>query len=199
MGYRLVSLLLFAVVLGACGKEIGDACVINTDCDPNGGRICDTLSKDGYCTIAGCDYSTCPGEAACIRFFTGSFSKACDPVCDSIYNPQISACPAPVPPKVQCSLDEVCAISDQCVPRSSEIRFCMRKCNSDGDCRDGYECRDVAQMKADGGEPLFAPGQVMDDQGQVVDLTQKDANGNPKVVASHGPKFCAMKPVVPTP
>jgi hypothetical protein len=203
MGYRLVPLIVLAFAAGACGKEIGDSCNISTDCDPNGTRICDPpgSSKDGYCTIQGCDYSTCPDEAVCVQFFTGSFSKPCDPVCDSVYNPLNPACPAPVSPNVQCSLDELCAISDQCVPRSSEIRFCMRKCDSDGDCRDGYECRDVAQMKADGGEPVFAPGQVIDDQGRVVDPTQKDASGNLtlKVIASHPPKFCAIRPVVSTP
>ena len=214
MGYRLVPLILLAFATGACGKEIGDSCTISTDCDPNGNRLCDPpqSSKDGYCTIQGCDYSTCPDEAVCVQFFTGSFSKPCDPVCDLVYG-QNQVCPAPVAPRVQCSLDEQCALSvstdpndpnaGSCVPRSSEIRFCMRKCNSDGDCRDGYECRDIPQMKADGGEPVLAPGQVIDDQGRVVDPTQSqmDANGKvtPKVIASHPPKFCAIRPVVPTP
>jgi hypothetical protein len=174
MGYRLVSLLLFAVVLGACGKEIGDSCTISTDCDPNGNRICDSLSTDGYCTIAGCDYSSCPDEAACVQFFTGSFSnKACNPAEQpDRCNPQTESC---------CSLDELCAISNDplggnCVPHSSEVRFCMRKCDSDGDCRDGYECRDLQKMKDHGGEPVLAPGVVVDD---------------------HAPKFCAMAPVAP--
>ena len=169
MGYRLVPLLLLAIVAGACGKEIGDSCVISTDCDPNGGRICDALSKDGYCTIQGCDYSTCPDEATCVQFFTGSFSnKACNHAEQPDQcNPQTESC---------CSLDELCAVDDHCVPASSEVRFCMRKCNSDGDCRDGYECRDLQKMKDHGGEPVPAPGALVDD---------------------HSPKFCAMKPVTP--
>ncbi len=143
-----------ALALGGCGKEIGDACVVSSDCDPNGERQCDNSQKEGYCTIQGCDATTCPEEAACIRFFTGGFSnKTCetDP----------------------CSLDELCDINKRCVPRSAEIRYCMKKCDSDDDCRDGYECRNFERMKAHGGEPVLAPGQQVDDS---------------------SPKFCATAP-----
>ena len=89
-----------------------------------------------------------------------------------------------------CSLDELCSIEgavdpiqSHCVPRSSEIRYCMRTCDSDGDCRDGYECRDLAKMKAHGGEPVLAPS-----------LTP----GAPRpVVDENSPKFCAAAPVTP--
>ena len=158
MGYRLVPLLLVVVLAGACGKEIGDACTIPSDCSPNGDRLCDPnpSSPGGYCTVMGCDVSTCPSEAACIRFFTGSFSnKTCTNSPD------------------ECSLDELCSLDQHCVPRSSEIRYCMRKCDSDGDCRDGYECRDIEKMIEHGGEPLLAPGVPID---------------------AHAPKFCAAKP-----
>lgn len=172
MGYRLGSLLLFAValmVLGACGKEIGDACVIGSDCSPNGDRLCDPSSIDGYCTIQGCDYSTCPDEATCIRFFTGSFSnKTCDPAASA------DACRNN--PESCCTVDELCSIAGQCVPRSSEIRYCMRTCDSDSDCRDHYECRDLDKMKAHGGEPVLAPGLVVD---------------------ASSPKFCAAAPAAP--
>ncbi len=183
MGYRLVPLILLAIVAGACGKEIGDSCVIATDCSPNGDRICDTLSKDGYCTVQGCDYSTCPGEAACIRFFTGTFSnKPCEP------NKLPDACASD--PTNCCSLDELCAISNDmiggnCVPHSSEVRYCMRKCGSDGDCRDGYECRDLQKMKDHGGEPVLAP--VTNSSGQL----------EPAPIDDTAPKFCAMAPSTP--
>ena len=179
MAYRLASLLLFVVVLGACGNEIGDACAFASDCSPNGDRICDPSSFEGYCTIQGCDYSTCPDEAACIRFFTGSFEN---PLQD----------PQPIPPVDPplrkecglvedavthvCSLDELCAINGECAPRSSEVRYCMRTCDSDGDCREGYECRDLQRMKDHGGEPVLAPGGVVDES---------------------SPKFCAAAPVTP--
>jgi hypothetical protein len=177
MRYRLVlvpCLLAVLAAFGACGKEIGDACVIATDCDPNGVRICDPdpSSVDGYCTIQGCDVDTCPGEAVCVRFFSGSFSnKECNYSAGGV-----DGAGAP-----QCSLDELCALDGHCVARSSEVRFCMRKCGSDGDCRgdsndDGkvdYECRNIDRMIEHGGEPVLGPGVVVDDR---------------------SPKFCASAP-----
>ena len=59
-----------------CGKEIGDACIVNSDCSTSGDRICvDPTVESGYCSIMGCDYSTCPDEAVCVKFFTGSFTN----------------------------------------------------------------------------------------------------------------------------
>jgi hypothetical protein len=165
MGSRLASsLALFAAALGAitlaagCGKEIGDACTFSSDCSPNGDRLCDPdpASPEGYCTVQGCDYSTCPDESACIRFFTGNFTNI---ACQSTD---------------ECSLDELCSVAGHCVPRSSEVRYCMKTCESDGDCRDHYECRDLGKMKEHGGEPLLAPGVPID--------------------AAHAPKFCAVAP-----
>lgn len=149
-----LSIVTFGVTLGACGKEIGDACVLASDCSPNGDRVClcsyctgsfDISADQGYCTVQGCDYSTCPGEAVCIRFFTGDFdNRTCDPH-------------LPADKQTACSLDELCAINGHCVPRSSEVRYCMRTCGSDGDCRDGYECRDFALAQQHGGEQVLAP------------------------------------------
>jgi hypothetical protein len=149
------SLILVALVATGCGKEIGDSCVVSSDCDPNGQRICDVSQKEGYCTIMGCDYSTCPEEAACIRFFSGSFENR---LCDEGEG---------------CSFDELCDINNHCVPRTAEARYCMRTCDSNDDCRDGYECRDLAKMRAHGGEPVLAPGLKVDES---------------------SPKFCAIAP-----
>jgi hypothetical protein len=169
---RLVLLvwLVWLAVLGACGNEIGDACFSSFDCSPDGDRVCVDASAnlEGYCTIQGCDVSTCPDEAVCIRFFTGAFDNR--------------ACDATQTDDLACSDDELCALGGddstaalegRCVARSSEVRFCMRTCGSDGDCRDGYECRDLARMKQNGGQPLLAPG---------VPLSQDV------------PKFCAKAP-----
>jgi len=185
MRYRMILLLLFValpgVLLAACGKEIGDACVFSSDCSPNGDRQCiDPNLNGGYCSIQGCDYSTCPGEAVCVRFFTGSFSnKPCDPA----KLPEECALDA----TNCCSLDELCGISNEeiggnCVPRSSEVRYCMRSCGSDGDCRDGYECRDFDKMRTHGGEPVLAP--IKDKDGQVI----------PAPIDDTSPKFCALAP-----
>lgn len=148
-----LAIALFAV---GCGKEIGDPCVVNSDCDPTGGqRLCIDQNNEGYCTIQGCDYSTCPDEAVCVRFFTGAFGNLdCQTNAD-------------------CSLDEMCSLINKCVPRSSEVRYCMRTCESNDDCRDGYECRDLNLMRAHGGEPVLAPGTPIDD---------------------NAPKFCAVAP-----
>jgi hypothetical protein len=128
-----------AATLAGCGKEIGDACIVSSDCSPNGDRYCDPSQKEGYCTIVGCDFGTCPDEAACIRFFTGSFAnKTCE-------GGQL------------CSLDELCDLNNKCVPRNSETRYCMKACDSHDDCRDGYECRDIELMRKNGGEPVLSP------------------------------------------
>lgn len=164
MGYRLVPLALFAsliaapAVLGACGKEIGDPCSGSADCSPNGDRLCDLppQSPGGYCTIQGCDSSTCPEEAVCVRFFSGSFTNR------------------PCATTDDCSLDELCSVAGHCVPRSSEVRFCMKTCESGGDCRDDYECRDLQKMKDHGGEPVLASGKPVD---------------------ASAPKFCAAAPL----
>jgi hypothetical protein len=149
MGHRHGLFLVAAlavVALGACGRQIGDACILSTDCSPNGDRQCDPASIDGYCTIQGCDYNTCPGEAECVRFFTATFAnKPCD-----YLNPDSGAC----------STDELCSIKGECAPRSAEVRFCMKKCDSGGDCRDRYECRTADLMKRDGGEPVLGPTQA---------------------------------------
>jgi len=153
---------LFAMLAVGCGKEIGDSCVVQTDCDPNGteGRICvDPNTNGGYCTVQGCDYNTCPSEAVCVQFFTGGYAnKLCDPT---------------VVTGGACTLDEICALDGHCVARSSEIRYCMKTCSDQGDCRDGYECRGKDEMIKNGGQDVLAPGDTIDDS---------------------SPKFCAPAP-----
>lgn len=152
-----------ALATAGCGHEIGDSCGINSDCtnDSTDPRVCDAFSPQGYCTIPGCDFDTCPDEAVCIQFFTGSFSnRTCDPATEDVATDM-------------CAIDEACAIDGHCVPRAAEVRYCMRRCDSDGDCRNGYECRDLQLMKDHGGQPVLAPGEVLG-----ADL----------------PKFCAAAP-----
>ncbi len=153
-----IAVLVACAWAAGCGKEIGDECAISSDCDPNGTRICDyPASPQGYCTIQGCDYNTCPEEAVCVRFFTGHFENK--PCTDS------SECG---------SFDELCSLEGHCVARSSEVRYCMRRCEGDDDCRDNYQCRDIDDMKANGGEPVLAPGLSL---------------------GSNPPRFCAVAPV----
>ena len=155
-----VVLLVAATLAGTagCGSEIGDSCVISSDCDPNGTRICDISSDNGYCTVYGCDYGTCPGEAVCVRFFTGSFNNlTCDPETEDNPSP-----PQDKTTTNDCGPDELCALDGHCVTRASEIRYCMRKCGKQSDCRTNYECRDTTLMVEHGGEPVPAPGTRLD-------------------------------------
>lgn len=141
-----------AVATIGCGKEIGDACIVSSDCSTAGDRVCDLASPSGYCTIQGCDYATCPSEATCVRFFTGDFNnRTCDPTTEDVSTDD-------------CSEDELCALAGHCVARSSESRFCMKTCNDNSDCRSGYECRTLELMKSHGGQPVLAPGVAIDDK-----------------------------------
>ncbi|MEO7733283.1 MAG: hypothetical protein ABIY55_20130 [Kofleriaceae bacterium] len=187
MANRLVLLLLLGGTvgtvgtLGACGKQIGDACNFSQDCSPNGDRLCDPTpsSPGGYCTVLGCDYSTCSSEAVCVQFFTGTFSNR--PCLSDAANQAVCTVdglpPTAPPAPTNEAFDEVCALSGYCVSRASEVRYCMLKCGSDGDCRDGYECRTRDLMIDHGGQPVVAPG---------VDVSQ-----DPQ-------KFCAAKPPTST-
>ncbi len=128
-----------------CGNEIGDSCSVASDCSSNGDRFCEVASPGGYCTIRGCEFDSCPGEAVCVRFFSvGDTGIACETTTEDISTDD-------------CSVDEICVLGNHCVPRAAEVRFCMRKCGSGGDCRNGYECRDEALMIANGGEPVPDP------------------------------------------
>lgn len=141
MTRRVTQLLLLLLVplAVACGHSIGDSCTLSSDCSPNGDRICDSTSLDGYCTVRGCDFGTCPGEATCVRFFPiANVAKTCP-------NGQSD-----------CTLDELCT-AGKCAPRTSEERYCMKKCGGHGDCREGYECRDLERALVHGGEPVPDP------------------------------------------
>ena len=162
-----IRIAVFSVLLAAgasgCANEIGDSCSSNVECSPNGDRICDTAQRDGYCTIAGCGLRTCPEEAACIRFFPAAFlSHACDPQTEDAIDPALT-------PSNDCTPDEICLSSGYCAVFSLEHRFCMRTCEHDDDCRDGYECR---QTGTSGAEVVKDP----------------ERSGSPPVV-----RFCAQR------
>lgn len=52
----------------SCTPEIGDKCVLSTDCSVRGDRLCDTAQPGGYCTIFNCKGNGCPDKAACVLF-----------------------------------------------------------------------------------------------------------------------------------
>jgi hypothetical protein len=126
------SLLLFVVVAAGagCRREIGDECTTAADCNPNGSRSCDATQPGGYCTIQGCDETSCPEEAVCMRYFPAQFlTKPCDPLA------------AENGTDTGCAADEVCLDDGLCARQSTELRYCVKTCSSGDDCRGGYECR----------------------------------------------------------
>ncbi len=148
---RATAALYVLLATAACGDEIGDECSLSSDCSTQGDRICDITSPGGYCTVLGCDFDTCPEESVCVRFYSvADTDSTCDP------RAQTSGCTA----------DELCTLGGTCVPRTAEIRFCMRTCGSNGDCRDNYECRDEELMREHGGEPVPPPGEAVSDDPQ---------------------------------
>ena len=126
--------LLLAVAATGCRREIGDECVTAVDCNPNGSRSCDATQPGGYCTIQGCDEGSCPEEAVCIRYFPAQFlTKPCDPMA--------LADDLTTPIDEDCKPDEICLDAGLCAPLSTELRYCVKRCASVEDCREGYECR----------------------------------------------------------
>jgi hypothetical protein len=100
--------------------------------------------------VIGCDFGTCPEDSVCVRFFpVGSQSTVCDAQTEDLSTDA-------------CGFDELCTVGDYCAPRSAEIRFCMKTCGGDGDCRDEYECRDRELMIQHGGEPVPPPGEPVE-------------------------------------
>jgi len=51
-----------------CTPEIGDKCILSTDCSTRGDRLCDTSQVGGYCTQFNCRKNSCPNDAHCILF-----------------------------------------------------------------------------------------------------------------------------------
>ena len=137
-----MTLALLASLLPSCANEIGDSCSTNIDCSTSGDRICDTAQRDGYCTIQGCGATTCPGEAVCISFYPENFlSTPCDPETeDSV---------AIAEPTNDCLGSEICLSSGVCASFAQERRFCMKRCKKNGDCRNGYECRQTGTLGAE--------------------------------------------------
>ena len=124
--FLILTVTVAAAAGAGCSRKIGDECTTAADCDPSGTRACDSSQPGGYCTIQGCDETSCPDEAACIRYFPAQFlTKACDPLA--------------VP--TGCDADEFCLDAGVCAPSSQELRYCALTCSKADDCRSGYECR----------------------------------------------------------
>jgi hypothetical protein len=173
-GFAVVALLLVA----GCGHSIGDSCQTNVDCSPLGDRFCDIAPPGGYCTIEDCGPTSCPSEAACIRFFIPILNEACDTSqmppftrADCKHPDEICVCDhSTFDPKTQQTtcVDTSGHVnnSGHCAPASTEKHWCQKLCGNNGDCRQGYECRQTGTLGA-------------------TQLPAFDAGSNPNV------KFCA--------
>jgi hypothetical protein len=123
------------VFAAACGREIGDDCETNVQCSAQGDRQCDISQPGGYCTVEGCDRSSCPDSALCVRFFPPeALTVSCDPT-------EVRSS--------TCAEREICLAEGFCVEVRLEHRFCMKPCGSDGDCREGYQCRSTGTLGAE--------------------------------------------------
>lgn len=167
---RCAPLLLALVALAACQAKIGDKCKVSTDCSLRGERSCDLshrvngqgglqTSGHGECTIDGCGRGTCPKEAACIKVYSTDFlTIACDPEredlatrCeeDSAELCEANGCvPSSTdasgytcPPRNDCGANEICLPEGLCADEITARTSCRRKCTTDRQCRNGYECR----------------------------------------------------------
>ena len=123
--------LAFALLSLGCGKEIGNACQTNIDCQQDGTRECDLSQPGGYCVVSGCDEKACPSGSVCIRFFSYLFSTA--------------SCQG----DTDCPTDNLClpdSPTSLCVPRISEQRYCQKSCGDNSDCRGGYICQTAGMV-----------------------------------------------------
>jgi hypothetical protein len=151
----LAALLPVALLVAACGSDIGDGCSDNIDCATDGTRICDRSQIGGYCTVFGCDANSCPDGSVCAEFFTAAFlDTPCDPATEDAVDPAVDATD-------DCTTQEVCLSSGFCARPSLGQRFCVKRCGGDGDCRGGYECRSTgtfgAQVVLDPQRPTVEP------------------------------------------
>jgi hypothetical protein len=145
------ALLIFGLVVSGCGHNVGDSCKTNVDCKSDGTRFCDTSAPDGYCTVDGCDVETCPDEAVCIRFLTPVLNETC--TFDAAHPNSRADCPH-ADDRCVCDTSEnkICVNNlGHCAPEATERRWCQYKCDTNAECRAGYECRTTGTF---GAEPV---------------------------------------------
>ncbi len=98
--------LIVALLGAACSPDIGDDCVVSTDCSSVGDRLCDTSQPGGYCTIFNCEPDTCPDDSLCVSFHNAGSGAFCQADNDRFQRP---FCMAP------CSGDGDCRSGYGCV------------------------------------------------------------------------------------
>ncbi|MBS2017182.1 MAG: hypothetical protein JST00_30135 [Deltaproteobacteria bacterium] len=107
-----VAGLVASALLAGCRPEIGDKCILSTDCSTRGDRLCDTSQPGGYCTQFACQKDSCPDEAHCILFNAAIPGCGFDDRAGSKYGSRVGR------------------------------TFCAANCEKNEDCRSGYVCAD---------------------------------------------------------
>ncbi len=141
-----------------CSIQGERVCDLSHRVDPQG---IESVSGQGECTIDGCGRGTCPDEAACVKVYGTDFlTVACDPEREDVAatcEASEATCEArgclpsaqtdeqgrtlySCPPRNDCSSSEVCLPEGLCADEITARTSCRRKCSSNRNCRNGYEC-----------------------------------------------------------
>jgi hypothetical protein len=177
--WTLASLLVAVALGGACSHEIGDSCKSSVDCDPNGTRSCDLSQHGGYCTVAGCDTTSCPSGSTCIRTFPEGFlaiaanitapDQACETNADCKTMRTVCAsfgyCVQHCDPNTPCPSGQLCSSMGycaQCDPALEDVPTAagtQDNCLADATCLDtglcakqSYEQRECAKSCSSNGD-----------------------------------------------
>ncbi|MBK9035264.1 MAG: hypothetical protein IPL61_29090 [Myxococcales bacterium] len=117
-----LGLVLVLVLAPPVAKEIGDECSSSLDCGDGNGTRPASATSSRPAAIAPSSAATgtpAPDEAVCVRFYSASFTnKPCVLATEDLTTDDCT------------TFDEVCTLRGQCVPRASEIRYCMRTCGA---------------------------------------------------------------------
>jgi hypothetical protein len=105
-----LGLALFLLFASGCAPRIGDDCTTNTNCTGQTERLCDNSQPGGYCTLFGCNPTSCPAdESVCV-----SFGAAASPV-EGCSSPDLTAPAAKAFCMKWCNQDSDCRPEYACV------------------------------------------------------------------------------------
>jgi hypothetical protein len=180
--------------LAACTPEIGDKCILSTDCSVRSDRVCDTSQPNGYCT-QNCRGNSCPDKAACVLYNTSlqgcGFDDRSGPFGSRVAR---SFCSARCFSNADCRTEEgyVCAdpklppwnafilddVQDQlvCLVIPSE----GLEAGVDTSTRDAAVCKPTVEQPA----PIDAGKAKMTDAGAAADVVTVDAGADTGIVDS---------------
>jgi hypothetical protein len=174
----------------SCKQNVDCSTLGDRFCDTSApGGYCTVEGCDVNADSQGNLTDSCPPEAACIRFFTQIADKPCDPTqeldptaCHECAADERCLCDRSDPNAVGClsppdggapagpaqrNCPGATPYLGHCAPIASERRWCQFTCNSNSDCRTGYQCRatgtrgaePVPRYVSDGGVPYGNPVQ----------------------------------------